>query len=48
MKKGLFVIEIIIKTPTIEMMNRFDLHDYDSPEEWVQDAKNWIKEDEEA
>ena len=37
-------IKIIITTPTVELMNNFDLKDYDSPEEWVKAAKDWIKE----
>ena len=41
-------IEITITTPTIEIMNRFDLKDYDSTEEWVKAAKNWIKEETET
>ena len=45
MKKGKFRIEITIKTPRIEISEWFDLADYNTPEDWVQAAKNWIKED---
>jgi len=43
MKK--YRIKIIITTPTVELMNYFDLKDYNSPEEWVKAAKDWIKEE---
>ena len=38
-------IKIIITTPSIEIMNYFDLENYSSPEEWVQAAKDWIKKE---
>jgi hypothetical protein len=40
-------IKIIITTPTVELMNYFDLKDYNSPEEWIKAAKDWIRKDEE-
>ena len=45
MKKGIFWIEVIIKTPRITITNRFDLSEYANPEEWIKAAKNWIKEE---
>jgi hypothetical protein len=38
-------IKITIETPTIVINNDFDLKDYDSPEEWVKAAKDWIKKE---
>jgi len=46
MKKGMFRIEITIKTPTAFVTQCFDLADYITPKEWIKAAKNWIKGDE--
>lgn len=45
MKKGLYVIYVRIKTPTVTIDNSFDLADYESPEEHVKAAKNWIRKE---
>ena len=45
MKKGMFRIEITIKTPTVTMTQSFDLADHSSPQEWVKTAKDWIRKE---
>ena len=47
MKKGIFRIEITIKTPRITITEWFDRGDYQNNEDWIKAAKKWIREDEE-
>ena len=45
MKKGIYRIEITIKTPRLDITEWFDLANYDTPKEWVKAAKDWIKKE---